>query len=98
MTREERLEITQVVNAAIRNAMSSYEEKWLCTEDFCAQFQMFTPSWLKKNGHLLTRTRIHLTDEKGNEHKSVWAYPRNEIQELIRTNKLRFICKNKNAR
>lgn len=89
MTKQEKQEIAHVVNEAIRKAMSSYEERWLCEKEFLAQFQMFSHLWLKKNGHLLTRTRVYLTDENG-EHKSCWAYARNEVQELIKSNKLNF--------
>ena len=90
MTKQEKQEIAHVVNEAIRKAMSSYEERWLCEKEFLAQFQMFSHLWLKKNGHLLNRTRVYYTDTKGKEHKSGWAYPRNEVQELIKSNKLNF--------
>lgn len=50
---------------------------------------MFTPSWLKRYGHKLPRTRAIVTGEDGQQHTTGWAYPRNKMQRLIRENSIK---------
>ena len=63
------------------------EEVWLSGDELCRQFQMFTPFWLKRYGHLLPRTKVVVVDGD-DEHGKRWAYPRNKIQRMAREGKL----------
>ena len=52
-----RTEIINEVKRSMREALEVADERWINGEELCNQFQMFSPSWLKLNGHLLPRTR-----------------------------------------
>jgi len=94
--RELRLDIMGTVRAAMQRVMEEQEEVWLSGDELCRQFQMFTTSWLKHYGHLLPRTRAVVVVD-GVEHRTAWAYPRNEIQRLSREGKLKEL-KNERGR
>ncbi len=90
-----RLEIAQVVNDAVRQALEAeherMDERWISSAELCDRFQMFSPTWLKSNGHLLPRTQIVMIDSEGNEHRSKqWTYPQRKIARLIAEGRLRF--------
>ena len=84
-----RSELLAVVSRAVATATSQNTEVWLSSEALCEHFAMFTPAWLKKYGHLLPRTRAEVTEEDGSVHVTRWAYPRNKIQYLITSNKIK---------
>jgi len=64
------------------------EEVWLETNAFLAQFGMFTKDWLERYGWKLPRERAEVTEDNGNKRVTRWAYPRNEIQRMIRNREL----------
>lgn len=64
------------------------EEVWLESKAFLAQFQMFSRDWLEHYGWKLPRERVEVTGDDGQKRVSRWAYPRNEIQRMIRERKL----------
>ena len=97
MDKKTSIELANVVRAALRQTVELYEEKWLSADQLCEQFSFFTRSWLKRFGSTLPRTQIVVRDQNGEEHKSGWAYPRNEIQKMIqdgRSQNLRVTVKN----
>ena len=64
------------------------EEVWLESKAFLAQFQMFTKDWLEHYGWKLPRERVEVVGDDGVKRVTRWAYPRNEIQRMIRERKL----------
>ena len=90
MDYQTRQEIMQAVKAAMQQVMEATDERWLTSKQLCEQFGMFSPSWLKMYGHMLPRTQATVTDERGREHVSSWAYPRNKIQRMIAEGRLDF--------
>jgi hypothetical protein len=85
-----RNEIMAAVKTAVSQAVDTLDEKWLSGMEVCEQFQMFTPSWIKRYGHLLPRIQAVVKDENGVEHRTGWAYGRNRIQRMIDNDQLRF--------
>lgn len=84
-----RIDIMCTVRDAMRHVMEESEEVWLTESQMLKQFQMFTPSWLRRYGPLLPRTRAVVTDANGQEHMTGWAYPRNKIQRMINDNSIK---------
>lgn len=84
-----KLDILTTVRAAMRDALEDTQEVWLTSDQLCQQFGMFTPSWLKRYGHKLPRTRAIVTGEDGQQHTTGWAYSRNKMQRLIRENSIK---------
>jgi len=64
------------------------EEVWLESKAFLAQFQMFSKDWLEHYGWKLPRERVEVVGDDGVKRVTRWAYPRNEIQRMIRERKL----------
>ena len=64
------------------------EEVWLESKAFLAQFQMFSRDWLEHYGWKLPRERVEVVGDDGVKRVTRWAYPRNEIQRMIRERKL----------
>ena len=85
-----RTEIVAECKRSMREAMEVANEKWLTPSELCKQFQMFSPSWLKNNGHLLPRTRAEVTDANGKTTVTRWAYPQHKIARMIEENQLRL--------
>lgn len=84
-----RIDIMCTVRDAMRHVMEEYEEVWLSESEFLKQFQMFNPSWLRRYGSLLPRTRV-IVNDNGKEHTGQsWAYPRNKIQRMIIENQIK---------
>jgi len=73
----------------MREVMEVANERWISAEELCKQFQMFSPSWLKTNGHLLPRTRAEVTDHHGNRSGTRWAYPQHQIARMIAENEIK---------
>jgi hypothetical protein len=88
MDRQLHIDIMTTVRRAMLDCLEDAQEVWLTGEALCKQFGMFTPSWLKRYGHKLPRTRAVVHDETGS-HATGWAYPRNKIQRLIRENSIK---------
>lgn len=73
-------EIIGTVRMAFREAMEIYKEVWLSEEQLLEQFQMLSPSWMKRYGEKLPRTKA-----KGSNR---WGYPRNKIARMAAEGKL----------
>ena len=75
--------IRAILTRLFNDRRDELEEVWLSKEEFLKQFGMFTEDWLKHYGKSLGRTQAVVTDKKGEEHGTRWAYPRNKIQRMI---------------
>ena len=84
MNAKELQEIKNAVKEAQQVASIQNEEVWLETNSFLAQFQMFTKDWLEHFGWKLPRERVEVMGDDGKKRVTRWAYPRNEIQRMIR--------------
>ena len=84
-----RTQIIAEVKRGMREALEVANEKWLTPSELCKQFQMFSPSWLKANGHLLPRTRAEVTDANGRTTVTHWAYPQHQIARMIAENEIK---------
>lgn len=79
---QESLKQTQM-EVALQN-----DEVWLESKAFLAQFQMFSKDWLEHYGWKLPRERVEVIGDDGQKRVTRWAYPRNEIQRMIREREL----------
>jgi len=89
MDKQLHMDIMATVRRAMQDLLEESMEVWLSGDELCKQFQMFTPSWLKRYGCRLPRTRAVVTDANGQEHATGWAYPRNKIQRMINDNSIK---------
>ena len=90
MDKQLKLEITQVVNQAAREAYLLYNEEWISAKELCKQFQMIPKSWLKTHKHLLPQSSVRYTDKDGNIKETNPAYPKHRINQMILEGKLDF--------
>ena len=81
-------EIIATVKKAHMEVSQQNEEVWLESKAFLAQFQMFSKDWLEHYGWKLPRERVEVTGDDGQKRVTRWAYPRNEIQRMIRNREL----------
>ena len=93
MSDRELNEIKETVKQAQMEVSRQNEEVWLSTNEFLKQFQMFTKDWLEHYGWKLPRERAEVTEDCGTTSPAKvrvtrWAYPRNEIQRMIRDREL----------
>ena len=88
MDRLLRAEIVAEVKRSMTDILEVANEKWLSGDDLCAQFAMFTPSWLKTYGKFLPRQRAEVT-EHGKTTTSRWAYPQHKIARMIAENSIK---------
>ena len=79
---QESLKQTQI-EVALQN-----DEVWLESKAFLDQFQMFSKDWLEHYGWKLPRERVEVIGDDGQKRVTRWAYPRNEIQRMIRNREL----------
>lgn len=86
MTKKEIEEIREIVRQARIEIELEDNEVWLETKEFLNQFQMFSKDWLEHFGWKLPRERVEIIDD-GKTRVTRWAYPRNQIQRMIRTRK-----------
>lgn len=90
-----RVAICEVVRQVIREELEKRvdnDEVWLDEKPFCQQFQMFSPSFLKRFGDSLPRTQAMVRDADGKLHNSQgFVYPRNQIQRMIRNNEIKML-------
>lgn len=69
--------------ATVRQAMTTYNEKWVTDEVLCQHVSTLTPRWLKAHGQVFNRTRVEWTDETGHHVSRDWLYPLHEIKQWI---------------
>lgn len=92
LDRDLRAAIVSEVKTATLMAAQAYTEVWLTADELVKQFGMFNKDWLKRYGQLLPRTKVTVTDETtGEEHSTRWAYPRNRIQDMITSGRMRML-------
>lgn len=90
MDQKLKLEITQVVNQAAREAYLLYNEEWISGKELCKQFQQIPKSWLKTHKHLLPQSTTRYLDKDGNVKETNPAYPKHRINQMILEGKLDF--------
>lgn len=83
MDRLLRAKIVAEVRQSMTELMEGYGETYLTAKELTAQYQMLTPEWLKRYGHLLPRVQAVVTDADGKEHRTGWGYARNKIAKMI---------------
>ena len=88
MTKAELQEIKEAMIQAQMTVSRQNEEVWLESKAFLAQFQMFSKDWLEHYGWKLPRERVEVMGDDGMKRVTRWAYPRNEIQRMIREREL----------
>lgn len=88
MTREEMIEIKNVVRRTMEEEMEMYSEVWLTEDELVKTFGTFTKSWLKRYGHSLPFKQPRVTDEKGETHTSGRLYAKNKIQRMFQTGEI----------
>ena len=74
--------------ATVRQAMKTYNEKWVTDEVLCEHVGTLTPRWLKDHGQMFNRTRVEWDDKDGH-HTQTWLYPLYEIKEWIMNGKIK---------
>lgn len=84
MTKTELQEIKEAMVQAQLEVARVNDEVWLEPKEFLKQFQMFTKDWLEHYGWKLPRERVEIIGDDGKTRVTRWAYPRNEIQRMIR--------------
>lgn len=92
MTKAELQEIKAAAAEAARAAVmeaAQNDEVWLEPKEFLKQFGMFSRDWLEHYGWKLPRERVEVIDDDGKTRCTRWAYPRNEIQRMIRERLIR---------
>jgi hypothetical protein len=75
--------------ATVKQAMTTYNEKWVTAEVLCEHVGTLTPRFMKEHGQMFNRTRVEWTDKDGVEHTQAWIYPLYEIKEMIITGKIK---------
>lgn len=78
-----RAQVVREVRTALQDMMEQYGEQYLTAKELTAQYQMFTPEWLKRYGDTLPRVQACVTDKDGTLHRTGWGYPRNRIARMI---------------
>jgi hypothetical protein len=91
MDRQLRAEILSTV----RQAMMTYNEKWVTAEVLCEHVGSLTTRWLRDHGQMFNRTRIEWIDKDGIEHTQAWLYPLHEIQQWIMDGKIKELKETK---
>jgi hypothetical protein len=92
MDRILRAEIMATVRQAMTEVLEGADEVWLSPEEFCKQFGMFSPEWLRRNGELLPREKAGVVMDDGSVKETrSWAYPKHRINRMIMEGRLREI-------
>lgn len=89
------MELRQIIASALGKAGN--QDQYVTGKELCRQLQMFTPSWLKANGHLLPRTQATLIYEDGSDKPTHYAYNITEIRKMIDEDRLVFTYQKKCA-
>ena len=79
--------------ATVRQAMMTYNEKWVTEDQLVEHVGTLTKRWLKDHGQLFNRTRVEWDDTDGH-HTQKWIYPLHEIQDWIATGKIKELRMN----
>ena len=79
--------------ATVRQAMMTYNEKWVTEDQLVEYVGTFTKRWLKDHGQMFNRTRVEWDDTDGH-HTQKWIYPLHEIQDWIATGKIKELKMN----
>ena len=80
--------------AEVRKAMLTFSEKWVTADVLCEHVGTLTKRFLQDHGQMFNRTRVEWNEKyaDGNVRHVVsreWLYPLHEIQEWIRTGKIK---------
>ena len=68
--------------ATVKQAMTTYNEKWVTDEVLCEHVGTLTKRWLRDHGQMFNRTRVEWDDDEGH-HVQAWLYPLHEIKQWI---------------
>ena len=79
--------------ATVRQAMMTYNEKWVTEDKLVEHVGTLTKRWLKDHGQMFNRTRVEWDDTDGH-HTQKWIYPLHEIQDWIATGKIKELKMN----
>ena len=79
--------------ATVRQAMMTYNEKWVTEDQLCEHVGTLTKRWLKDHGQMFNRTRVEWDDTDGH-HAQKWLYPLHEIQDWIASGKIKELRMN----
>ena len=79
--------------ATVRQAMMTYNEKWVTEDQLVDHVGTLTKRWLKDHGQMFNRTRVEWDDTDGH-HTQKWIYPLHEIQDWIATGKIKELRMN----
>jgi hypothetical protein len=71
--------------ATVKQAMTTYNEKWVTAEVLCEHVGTLTPRFMKDHGQMFNRTRVEWDDETGHHAAKDWLYPLYEIKDMITT-------------
>lgn len=74
--------------ATVKQAMTTYNEKWVTADVLCQHISTLTPRFMKAHGQMFNRTRVEWDDENGH-HSQSWLYPLYEIKDMIITGKIK---------
>lgn len=86
MDRMLRAEIVGTVNAAMRDVMERYQERYVTAQELSRTFSFFSAEWISTYGHLLPRERVNVQG-----HTTRWGYPINKIHNMIAAGAFREI-------
>ena len=79
--------------ATVRQAMMTYNEKWVTEDQLVEHVGTLTKRGLKDHGQMFNRTRVEWDDHDGH-HTQKWIYPLHEIQDWIATGKIKELKMN----
>lgn len=68
--------------ATVKQAMTTYNEKWVTEDQLCEHVGTLTKRWLRAHGQMFNRTRFEWDDDEGH-HCQGWIYPLHQIQQMI---------------
>ncbi len=88
------MELRQIILSTLGKGAN--QDIYVTGKELCKQLQMFTPSWLKANGHLLPRTCATLIKD-GSGKPTHYAYNITAIRKMIDEDRLVFTFKEKVA-
>ena len=85
--------------AEVRNAMLTFQEKWVTADVLCEHVGTLTKRFLQDHGQMFNRTRVEWNekDADGNMRHVVsreWLYPLHEIQDMIASGKIKELNMN----
>ena len=75
--------------ATVKQAMRTYNEKWVTADVLCEHVGTLTKRFLKEHGQMFERTRIEWTDSKGVHHHHQWLYPLNKMKQMLVSGQLK---------